>query len=76
MSEELIARQADYRMTIVETHDYGDGPACPKRVIATFARIPDGSHWEAMPATLRISVPEGTRPGQVFTLSLRARGEA
>lgn len=65
--------EANYRLTKVTTEDYGDHPSAGKRYIGQLARIPDGSRWDALPQVFNIAVPEGTRPGAVFTMTLEAR---
>jgi hypothetical protein len=75
VGDDLI-RKAEYRLVSVETTDYGDGPACEKRVIGSFSRIPDGTHWEALPQSFKASLAEGTRPGAVFELTLQAKDAA
>jgi len=63
-------RTHKYRCTEVVTHDYGDGPAARCFALAQLAIIPDGSHWQSRPETLKISVPAGTRPGAIWALTL------
>ena len=65
----------EYRCTIITTRDYGDSPAAGKTTMATLAKIPDGTHWQALPTTFEIAVPEGTRPGAIYKLTLELKSE-
>jgi hypothetical protein len=65
----------EYRCTIVTTRDYGDSPAAGKTTTATLARIPDGTHWQALPMTFEIAVPEGTRPGGIYEMTLKVKSK-
>jgi len=64
-----------YRCTIVTTRDYGDSPAAGKTTTATLAKIPDGTHWQAYPRIIEITVAEGTRPGAIYNLTLEVESE-
>lgn len=55
-----------YRCVEVVTYDYGDGPAAGGFAEAVLSVLPDGSFWRDRPATLKIGVPLGTRPGTVY----------
>lgn len=59
-----------YRATSVTTVDYGDGPAAGKATTAHLAIIPDGSRWDSRPQAFTIAVPEGTRPGGIFRVTI------
>jgi hypothetical protein len=71
----MMGRTFRYRMTRVVTTDYGDGPAAGQRAIGHLARIPDGTAWDDFPQTIAIGVPLGTRPGQVFRITIATEGE-
>lgn len=59
-----------YRCTVVTTEDYGDSPHAGQTAIATLAVISDGSHWQDRPATIKLRVPCGTRPGGTWLVTI------
>ena len=61
--------KAEYRLTVVTTKDYGSSV----RAYGLLARIPDGSRWDRLPLTIEVAVPEGTRPGAIFDVSITER---
>lgn len=65
-----MTKTAEYRLTVVTTKAYGDGPSAGKTTHGTLVHIPDGTHWAEMPQVLEIALPVGTRPGAVYVLNL------
>lgn len=59
-----------YRLTSVTTVDYGDSPCAGKTVHGELAVIPDGSRWDDRPVVIRIALPEGTRPGAIYRVTI------
>jgi hypothetical protein len=71
----MIDRKYRYRLVEVITHDYGDGPAAGVYAEGLLSIIHDGSFWRDRPATLKIGVEAGRRPGAEFEVSIREVGE-
>jgi hypothetical protein len=72
----MIDRKYRYRLVEVITHDYGDGPAAGVYAEGLLSIVPDGSFWRDRPATLRVGVEVGRRPGAEFEVLVREVGEA